>query len=241
MGRQRREQHRGFLAAWDQAGWLDAFARPHLEPREILGLLRDHLDRQVDAQQYYAWLRLFVPLFQVATWLDDYAGLFVQAARFDAPVRVDTLLSPGVAPELSGTGIRAPALGRTLGIGACFVAREVVRAGIGTGRGLDRLCYVPTGSVRWFMGRLGCDHLGDGPRVEGSVAIHDFLVDHLGGDGARFSGAFDIPLLIVAEDPHLQRSLLRHVLWDQGIQPDWASYDVQDRDPETTESSGLGA
>jgi hypothetical protein len=230
MGRQRREQHRAFLTEWEQAGWLDAFARPRLEPREILDLLRNHLDHQVDAQRYYHWLRLFVPLFQLASWLDDYAGLFVQVTRGDQPVQSTTLLAPGVAPELSGSGIQAPALRRTLGIGVCFVAREVARAGIGPGRGLDRLCYVPTGAVRWLMERLRCDRLGDGPSVEDSAAIHEQLVHYLGEDGARFGGSFDIPLLIVAEDPTLRQRFLQATPSEPDLISRWDQLDVQDED-----------
>jgi hypothetical protein len=230
MGRQRREQHLAFLTEWEQAGWLDTFARPQLDPHEILGLLRAHLNSQVDAQRYYHWLRLFVPLVQLASWLDDYAGLFVQVTRGDQPVQSTTLLAPGVAPELSGSGIQAPALRRTLGIGVCFVAREVARAGIGTGRGLDRLCYVPTGAVRWLMDRLQCDRLEDSPTVEGSVAIHEHLVHYLGEDEARFGGSFDIPLLIVAEAPALRQRFLQTMPGEPELVSRWDELDVQDED-----------
>lgn len=232
MGRQRREQHRGFLAAWERAGWLDVFALPQLDPRKILDLLREHLGGQVDAQQYYAWYGLFVPAFQFSTWLDTYAWQFLQAARQTEPVQLATLLTPSVAPGLTGTGIEAPSLRRTLGIGACFVAREIARSGIGGGSSLDRYCYVPTKAVRGLMDRLGCDRLGDGPRVEGSAAIHDYLTQRLGAERARFGRDFDIPLLIVAEDTGLQQDLFHEVLWDQ--------YDVQDADEGAEYGEGAG-
>ena len=73
--------------------------------------------------------------------------------------------------------------------------------------------------------------------VDSSIAIHEHLVRYLGPDGARFGGAFDIPLLMVAEDPTLRRQFLQAMPGEPDPVSWWDQLDVQDED---IQSPGMG-
>jgi hypothetical protein len=45
-----------------------------------------------------------------------------------------------------------------------------------------------------------------------SLAIHAFLVEHLGPEAATFGRAFDLPLLALADNQDLQNTLIGHAL-----------------------------
>jgi hypothetical protein len=213
LGGVQREQHRAFVAWCDAGGWLDSFAR--LSPDGVVtDSLRDYLERGIDRLEFYYWMRLFVPMFQLSVWLEQYIEIFLQVERVQGPVGLHHVLSPNANPHLTGTGINAPPLRRTLGIGACFVLRELVRRGILTNRAIDPHCYVPSRAVRWFLRQLGCPGLDDDrPRPEMSRSIHDFLSEHLGAERAGFGRSFDIPLLLLAENPELQSTVLNQTVW----------------------------
>lgn len=217
-----REQHRAFVQWCDTRGWLDHFATPSPDGTGAMRLVREFLEQPSDTLTFYYWMRLFVPLFQLSTWLDEYVEVFLGLQRQDRPVPLNWVLTPNTNPTLSGSGIFAPPLGRTLGIGACFVMRELRRTGILQNAAHDAHCFAPTRSLRMFLLQLGCDDVaGDRPRAEMSGAIHRFLTEHLGAERARFGGCFDIPLLLVAESPTLQQQILHQTVCEpDGEDPD---------------------
>ena len=108
-----------------------------------------------------------------------------------------------MARRLQGGGISAPPVHRTLGIGACFVVRELLRLGVVSGDSAPHACaYVPTKRLRDLFVRWGYPEF-DVPRADVGLSkvIHRILVEHLGVEDARFQGAYDIPLQLVAYDP----------------------------------------
>lgn len=218
------EQHRGFLEWSDSRGWLDKFAAPRFELGTFAGDILEYLEESADRQQFYYWMRLFVPLFQISNWLDSYVTVLIEVNKMDTVQPLNQLLSPARNPRLSGTGIHAPSLRRTLGIGACFVLRELVRIGVLSTPFVHCHCYVPSRPVRALMTRLGCEGLEGGrPQAEMSDVIYRFLQDHMGAGAATFDGTFDIPLLLVGQDPSLQLRLLHTTLpEEEGEDPDEA-------------------
>lgn len=208
------EQHRGFVAWCIDRGWIDAFADPHLESSAILELLKKYLESSLDRHEYYYWMRLFVPLFQLGNWLDTYIEVFLRLRHPDTGKNLGHILAPGTDPTLSGSGIDAPSLERTLGLGACFVLRELARQRTIENNAVHRHCYVPARPVRRFLQQIGATELDDDrPRASMSGTIHTFLTEHLGLESATFDGAFDIPLLILAQDPNLQLAVCGERLW----------------------------
>ena len=107
--------------------------------------------------------------------------------------------------DFSGGGPSAPPLTRALGIGACFVVRELVRTNVLQSEFAYDHAYVAVGRVRYVFARLGMTNLqGESANYRHSRQIRDFLLDHLGPDKSHFNRCFDLPFLTVAEDPELQ-------------------------------------
>lgn len=167
-------------------------------------MLDEYFGLQVDEARFFYWLRLFVPIFQLSRWLDDYVELLLGADRRDAAFSLTQLLRPRADRAQQGGGIDAPPLDRTLGIGACFVLRELSRTGMLVNPQVRPHCYMPMARVVRLLMWMGFEGVETwGPRVEQSRAIHEFLTEHLGPERATFGGDFDIPLLMVSEDPQL--------------------------------------
>ncbi len=223
LGGLRSDQHRSFIETCEERGWLDKFAAAKPNLGEFAGDLLNYLDKEVGTPPFYYWMRLFVPLYQFSWWLDEYASLFFEFNKLDQQWPLNQLLSSNQLPALTGSGLRAPSLRGALGaLGGSFVLRELMRSRVLSNPTLHPHCYVPSRSVRRLLAGLGCSSLdSDWPKPEMSNEIHRFLMEHLGQARALFDGDFDIPLLVIAGNPILQRQLLHSTLpADDGSDPD---------------------
>lgn len=179
-------------------------------------MLRDYFEPSIDRLDFYHWLRLFVSLFQLSTWLDEYVANFLRLERQSGTINLNNLLSPNANPFLSGSGINAPPLRATLGIGTSFILRELVRQGLLTNEAVHPYCYVPSQGVRRFLLKIGGPNLEiDRLGPELSKGIHTFLVEHLGEERAQFGSAFDIPFYLLAQDVELQSRVLGSSVLDE--------------------------
>jgi hypothetical protein len=180
----------------------------------VVDHVRQFLEQQVQSIEYYQWIKQYIPIAVLAHWLDDYVNSILTAndARYRFNIRF--LFNPSMNPALRGTGVQAPPLTPVLRVGGHFVLRELVRHGIVTRQEAIRECFVPVRRVRGLLQRLGCPDL-DGPaanRSDQSHAIHAFLARHLDGEDVSFGGAFDIPLMRVAENRDLWWNFLHEEL-----------------------------
>jgi len=217
MGRMRGEAHRNFLVMCEEQGWLEVFSRPtdsNLD--EWMGVLKAYLDRNVNDSPYLQWMGRFVSIFQFAHWLPEYVASFLAIEQFKDEFELDEITAIRASPAFQGGGLDAPPVSRTLGIGTCFVVRELVRAKVITNHRSFRHCYVPSGRVRRLMSLLGCHGLegsfvSASERVKASGMIYDYLVDTLKDiTKARFHGDFDLPLIALTEPAN--RDLLSRLL-----------------------------
>jgi len=99
--------------------------------------------------------RQFVSIYQIARSLPEYVGSFLDMDKHNGHFDFDEVLKSRNAASQSGGGWDAPPLTRTLGIGACFVTRELVRIGVLRSRHAHDHAYVGTSSVRNVFVRLG--------------------------------------------------------------------------------------
>ena len=171
----------------------------------------------------------FVGLFQLSHWLPEYAGLLLRIDARREPFQLGTLLIPRADMNSPAD---APPLTKVLGIGACFVVRELARAGVidPTNPALQDHCYPPVGRVRKLLIELGCMRLSAPARtieerLGQSTIIHEFLCEHIGPVRAHFGYTFDLSLLEVADDRTLRTRFL-------GQAGDMAEFDVQDEETE---------
>jgi len=206
MGRTVAGQHREFLRQCDRDGRLDMIATSERDPGRWMTWIDDFLDRQIDESEFLHWMKQFVGIYQVSRHLDDYIEAFLAVERFKSPFSLTQVSNTKASSVHQGGGISAPPLSRVLGMGQCFILRELMRHGVLKNPLAHRHCYVPVGRVRRMLQRMGCDGLLNRQRAwEWSSTIHGFLCDKLDcADAATFHGDFDIPLQIIAEDKDLQ-------------------------------------
>jgi hypothetical protein len=208
IGRTQPEQHRDFLDLCDRNRWLDTFADSNSSAEEWMGILETYLDRATPNIPYYRWVTLFVPIFQLSKWLHEYVPWFVSMNMPEPQSGRHQILSPSLDPSSSGGGRDAPSLSRTLGIGACFVIRELCRLGVIQSQWPHRFCFVPSRQI----GTRLTDLVGapvfqmDTARIEQSKSIYKFLQKHL-GDKATFDGGFDLPLIAICEEAQMRQRL----------------------------------
>jgi hypothetical protein len=213
IGRTQPEQHRDFLANCETYRWLDTFAEPDSRAEEWIDLLETYLDRQPHEVPYYQWVKLFVPIFHLSRWLEPCVRSFCSMQSRRPPWNLRQILSPREDPDSTGGGPDTPSFRQALGIGACFVVRELCRLRVLESREAHRYCYVPSKGARDRLEALAGRSLvpADATRPEQSECIFEFLQDHL-ADRATFDGAFDLPLIAICEKPELRV----HLKWPEG-------------------------
>ena len=208
IGRSNPEQHRNFLRRCDEKGWLDVFTDGEHDARRWMDMLEGYLDDPTGTHDYYQWMKQFVVMFQISRWLPDYVDSFLNVNRMKKPFGFDDIISPRTSPLYSGGGPDAPALTRALGIGACFVMRELTRLGSLHQRLAYRFCYVPGTRVCGMLETIGGPSLRMLPTGDRSSGIYQFLLDNMDDKRATFNLGFDLPLLALSEGEEVQIAVL---------------------------------
>lgn len=220
IGRARPEQHKGFLEMCHQNHWMDTFAISNNSAEEWLVLLGSYLDRSPPEIKYHQWVNLFVPIFQLSNWLDAYVQQALSMDRQER-FRLEHVFSPRIDCRSGGGGSDAPSCKRALGIGMCFVTRELCRLNVVSSEFAHEHCYVPSARVRSIVNLIAQKQLF--PEKEGkvrqSIRIWHFLKKTFGNKGEelarfRFSGSgstsrcgFDLPLIALCDDEELRLRL----------------------------------
>jgi len=172
-----------------------------------------YLDDQVNDALYLHWMRQFVGIYQLNRHVDDYAEQFLSIDRVGKIISLDQITNSRTSILQQGGGRDAPPLSRQLGLGACFVVRELVRTQVLSSAYAYEHCFVPTRRIRSLFAKLGCDDLEqDHNRWEASRTIHKFLSKNLTADESCFCGDFDIPFQFIADDVELQKELFAEQL-----------------------------
>jgi len=215
IGRTRAEQHRGFLRLCNERLWLDQLVSIERPSHAFLESVEAYIDdqRHTINIDYFHWLRQFLGLATVACHLDVYSRAFLDIDRFDGDFALDHVLRPRTNPAYRGTDMDAPPLDPALGIGVCFVVRELVRGGVlSRNHHAHKYCFVPVKGVRDVFIRMGCAEL---QREQGSPwlwsqVIYRFILDHFEGDTTRasFCTGFDLPFYLLGSRHDLQLRVL---------------------------------
>jgi hypothetical protein len=210
IGRVKPEVHRNFLQRCQERGWFDVFASPDAGADEWIGVLNDYLDdEQIGAQDFQYWHlvgKQFVSIYQLSRYLQEYVAAFRYLNRASTVLELTQILNLHTSQVFQGSGLDAPPIKRTLGLGACFVVRELVRIGVIGSPYAHSHCYVPVQRIRDCFFQLGCP-LDEKPAITQSKEIFDFLFTYL-GDRATFGGGFDIPFHVIH---HLWGSIPSHL------------------------------
>ena len=207
MGRQRREQHRGFLLLCENKNWFGNFvkaASPSIQPTEQARLWLSVIDEYLDPEKYDTddeyrhWMGQFVNIYQLSNWLDTYAHLLANLDACRSPDELRQIWTPASAPVLTGSGITAPPLHRVLRLGKHFVVRELLRRGVLQGTLLDEYAFVPGARLR-SLWRTYFHPLPEDP-AEASRTICQEARSALGTEGARFGRAYDLAFDVLFDE-----------------------------------------
>lgn len=201
------EQHREFLRLCDERGWIEQLAQIERDRHAWLSCWDQYIDGQVDRIRYFHWMKNLLGLSVIARFLPEYVEAFLAVDRMAEGLTLDQVTSPRTSAAFSGGGPDAPPVGQIVGVGQCFIMRELVRHRLIRKPGAHRWCFVPLRQVRKLIGRLGGPEWGgQGHLWRFSAEIHAFLADHL--EDATLNLGFDIPLRLVAERPDLWRVIV---------------------------------
>lgn len=217
MGRTTYAQHKGFLDHCKSNGWINTFSNPQAPPEQWIEILEEHIELQwrTNGSTFDEWMRMFPNIYRLSKWLDEYIAAFVAGTRAQRPIRsLSDLTAPANAAIFQGGGPNAPPISRVLGIGACFVARELARHSVKPVKPyLYPHCFVPTKKIReFFANGLSCNSVNAGlAAVDTSKDIYEFLCGYLGEDEATFNNAFDIPFHVLLGSPTLQEQILGRI------------------------------
>ncbi|MCM2372089.1 sacsin N-terminal ATP-binding-like domain-containing protein [Aporhodopirellula aestuarii] len=217
IGRAQPEQHRKFIAKCGSEGWLDMFAASEPESERWMQFVSDYLERQIDEAEYFHWMRQFVGIFQMSKYLDGYAELFLAIGRIDRPFQLVEVLHSRSSSLFQGGGVSVPPLSRVLGLGSCFVVRELIRLNVLSNPHAIRHGYVPVKRVRDIFQQLGCEGLDlQVQRWDMARHLYCFVEEHLGAEQATFMNDFDIPFQFIAEDVDLRQMFFHQDVVDDG-------------------------
>ena len=235
VGRAKDVQHRDSIKYFKDHGWWNIFIQenPQDTPEQWMYVLDDYFNTQFHSVQYESWMMRFVTIYRFASWLDDYANIWLALSHHSSRFSLESVLNTANSPLHAGGGSYAPMLSRTLGIGANFILRELIRNNVlGKAAAIvsSEHCYVPTKRVRELMSQVGVKIDEEYAEIAQSKDIYDFIVKYLGKEKATFDLCFDIPFQFIARDPQLEQRLFSNTpLHSSEVKsssasemPDWA-------------------
>jgi hypothetical protein len=208
------EKNKRYINICRDNGWMDVFVTINDNRlNEWVEVIKDCISKRTQDVEYYQWMKEFISIFTIGYWLDDYVEGFLAINRMEEPFSLKMVTTQRVNSTFQGGGVDAPPIYRALGIGVCFVMRELVRNNHITNTASHKFCYGSRKPVREFLNRLGCDEINEASNPEErSKAIYNFLCTHLGKEKATFNNSFDLPILAVAKSENLQSQVFDYTL-----------------------------
>lgn len=201
------EQHRDFVRLCDTHGWIQRLAQIEHDRNGWLACWNQYIDGQINRIRYFHWMKHLLGLSVIARFLPEYVEAFLAVDRMSGDFGLDEVANPRASGAFSGGGPDAPPLGQIIGVGQCFIMRELTRSGVIRNSAAHRWCFVPLSLVRQLIARIGGPAWSrTGPLWSFSAEIHAFLKQHL--EDPSLTLGFDIPLLLVAERPKLWREIV---------------------------------
>lgn len=205
IGRVTEGHHRMAMQWMDAKGWWDKMAQQTMEPGDWTDIIDQYLkDAQLD-ESYRMWLQI-VPLYNFSKNLEHYVDMFQNVDRMP---QLDDLLKSSESALWQGTGEHVPALRRSLGIGANFIIRELIRYEITPEIGAHNRAFVLSERVRRVIARVGYNSISDSADPYESENVFDYFYSKLLDDRkATFDSCFDIPFRCLADNESLMQNLL---------------------------------
>ena len=204
IGRAKEEQNRAAIDWIERKGWWDRMASEDMEPEDWTGIIDEYLaDAEVN-ESYRIWLQI-LPLYNFSKNLETYVHQFLSIGSIQ---HLDDVLKSAESPLWQGTGEYVPALRSSMGIGANFVIRELIRHNVLQQPETYSQAFVLPEKVRWVINKTGCSVSNFADPYESERVFNHFLAQLGDGERASFDLSFDIPFRILAADPDFMHELL---------------------------------
>lgn len=206
MGMATEVHHRNAIQWLEEKGWWDTIAdSPSVPASNWTYLIDSYLQDAHVNEMYRTWVQI-LPLYRFSSNLENYVHFFMSTEHLS---HLDDLLKSGSSALWQGSGISAPELKATLGIGANFIIRELIRHKVVPATATTRQhAFSLSGRVRRVFSKMGI-HVKDQADPYQSKLVFEQLQHHLGDEvRATFNDSFDIPFRILADNPSLMHKLL---------------------------------
>ena len=237
LGRTQDNQHRGFIGPGIREGWWQNLAqsKPPADFQPWLDRLDHWSIAEAFQQDFLPWKRTLVDLYTVARHLDAYIYVFQNLPRIiseHGPVMLRDAHRPTYWPAMAQPGLDAAPIDRSLGIGANWMIRELVRYGVYSADDVDTIapyCWATTRRVRRLLKKLDRGAFAESANMDASRSVYEFIERHIGHARARFEGDFDLPLQLVTRQAYADT--LTQCFEEAGSEPP----DLDDGDDEIDE------
>lgn len=199
-------RNRGFIDSMQSAGFWDVFCNkdPKIEGQAWLTILKEYSENHKEDETYSMWMDSFPRLYRLARWFSVYQHVF-QTIDLRSQSEMDYILISKFDPVMCGSGIEAPTLKSSLKLGVHIIIRELLRFGILKSDTAKSWAFKPGRGIKQLFEEIGFDILTRDDLT--SVQIHDALCQSL-GDDATFHESFDIPLIILHQNPDVLNRIL---------------------------------
>lgn len=188
---------------------LQVFAKASSEPMALLSAIDQYLDQFISETQFHFQMRQFITFYAVGKNLEAILLSLREAERAQSADAFHLVFRPRANSILTGTGIEAPPLTGMLGMGSCYLLRELYRIGrLRNPRG-HSFAFTPIRKVRQLCAQL----FGTREASLGASSSQEIFskLDTLGktlGLDATFGHCFDLPFQFLAENRGLRREVL---------------------------------
>lgn len=197
--------HKNFIQAAQRAGWWQQMAAAKLpsDATPWLDQLESFASKDEWRINFPQWRRELADLYVLARWLPDYVDAFLSLPallRKHGSVKLSSVWQLSASEYWQGRGLEGAPLTQSLGLGANWMIREGLRAGLWQGK--DRDLLLPYGwATSAKLRRLFDTHLrhdlGDEGNMDLSPGVFECIKGYL-GPRSSFDGDLDLPLQLVA-------------------------------------------
>jgi hypothetical protein len=224
LGRTLPTQHRNFIQkAFDEKWWADiALSKPPKDSQTWIKQLEKWSDSQLFAQEWRPWKAGLLDLYTITRWLDEYIEIFTDLPRLvqssNGNERLSQILKPSTSETLARVALEAAPLANTLGIGANWLVRELIRCGFYESDDVDHVrqfAFSAGQRVSECLASLNCNLYGE-PRLDRSSEILQFIVDRLGLEKGKFLGDYDLPFWTITRAKYASKLREMFLMASQG-------------------------
>lgn len=192
LGRVGDSQTRGFVEKLKDNGWLEIMSRSS-DLTEWMKIVMEYFEGNLYDQKYLSWMNYMLQFYVIRYHLEDYILVFSQLDRLTGDINLENINAVESNAALSGSGIHAPSLNRTLKTGSSFIIRELLRSGIlKPHSNIIEHAFIPHLNTR----KIIMNNEEECP----SALLFSEISKKLNMENYTFEGYYDIPVILYCKE-----------------------------------------